>query len=179
MPLRVIASRMRAVAATLLSTSTSVLWIELLGTVVETGWKTTSTPSSAASTSSELKMLPSKNLFYALKLQGTFSTLTTRSIFKQFLPYPPLADLIPTQSTFESTNIKGAAIGFRSPAFVAGINQPGYHFHFVSDDRKMGGHALSFIAGEVTVQVQILRRHTILLPDNEPFLKATLPLPQN
>lgn len=119
--------------------------------------------------------LPSKNLFYAIRVSGPFLAMTTRSITKQFLPYPPLAQLIPTQSVFNSSNISGTLVGIKSPAFVAGINQPGHHFHFVSDDRKMGGHALDFTTGEVTVEVQVLRRHSVWLPDNASYLNATLP----
>ena len=120
-------------------------------------------------------MLPSKNLFYALRVHGPFAAMTTRSVGKQFLPYTPLAQALTMQTVFAYSNIAGTAVGFRSPAFVSGINQAGYHFHFVSDDRKSGGHALSFTTEEVTVEVQVLRRHSIWLPEDEPFLNATLP----
>jgi len=66
-------------------------------------------------------MLPSKNLFHALKVHGSFAAMNTRAIAKQFLPYPPRA--------------------------------------------------------EVTVELQVLRRHAVWLPDDEPFVQATLPLP--
>jgi acetolactate decarboxylase len=33
-------------------------------------------------------VLPSKNLFYAVRVRGTFSVINTRSVAKQFLPYP-------------------------------------------------------------------------------------------
>lgn len=122
-------------------------------------------------------VLPSKNLFYALKVHGPFTAMTTRAIAKQFLPYPPLAQLVPLQNVFTYSNIVGTAVGIRSPAFVSGINAVGYHFHFVSDDLKTGGHALDFTAGDVTVEIQVLRQNTIWLPEEEPFLSATLPLP--
>lgn len=120
-------------------------------------------------------VLPSKNLFYALKIHGTFSVMNTRAIARQFLPYPPLAQLIPTQALFTYSNISGAAVDLRCPAYYNGINQVGHHFHFVSDDHKAGGHALSFTTGEVIVELQILRQHTLWLPLDEPFLKVTLP----
>ena len=121
-------------------------------------------------------LIPTKNHFYAIKVHGTFRDLTTRAIAKQVLPYPPLADLIPGQSVFNYANIAGTAVGIRSPSFVAGINQVGHHFHFVSDDRKSGGHALAFTTGDVTLEIQQLRRHAIWLPDDEPFRKAVLPV---
>jgi hypothetical protein len=30
-------------------------------------------------------------------------------------------------------------VGVRSPAWVGGLNVPGYHWHFLSDDRTVGG----------------------------------------
>jgi acetolactate decarboxylase len=121
-------------------------------------------------------VLPSKNLFYAIRIHGTFAVMNTRAIPKQFLPYPPLAQLLPIQSLFTYSNIAGTAIDIRCPAYIAGVNQAGHHFHFVSDDHKSGGHALGFTTGEVTVEIQTLRQQTLWLPMDEPFLKATLPL---
>jgi acetolactate decarboxylase len=121
-------------------------------------------------------ILPSKNFFYALRVHGQFNTVSTRAVPKQFPPYPSLADAILQQSVFNYTNIVGTAVGIRSPEFVKGINQVAYHFHFVSDDKKAAGHALSFTTGEVTVDVQVLRRNLIWLPDNQAFRTATLPV---
>lgn len=119
---------------------------------------------------------PSKNFFYAVRVHGHFNSVTTRAVPKQSLPYPPLADAILQESVFNYSNIVGTAVGIRSPAFVKGINQVAYHFHFVSDDKKAAGHALSFTTGQVTAEVQILRQNLIWLPENQPFRTATLPV---
>ena len=63
--------------------------------------------------------------------------------------YVPLSQLIPTQSLFTYSNVVGTAVDIRCPAYVSGVNQAGHHYHFVSDDHKGGGHALSFTTGEV------------------------------
>jgi acetolactate decarboxylase len=119
--------------------------------------------------------LPSPNYFYAIRIHGTFTAMTTRAIPIQFAPYPILSQLIPIQSMFNYSNVIGTAVDIRSPAYVAGINQPSHHYHFVSDDLKGGGHALSFTTGPVTVSIQTLRRFELWLPDDEPFRNATLP----
>jgi acetolactate decarboxylase len=123
------------------------------------------------------KQLPSANLFYAVKVHARFVDLTTRSVPKQVTPYPPLAQVIANQTTFGLHNMDGTLVGFRSPNFVKGINQTGYHFHFISDDEKYGGHALSGQLLSGTVEIQILRQHETYLPDTPGFLGATLPLP--
>jgi acetolactate decarboxylase len=122
-------------------------------------------------------MLPSKNLFYAIRVKGLFSVINTRSVAKQFVPYPPLSSVTATQALFTNSNIAGTAVDIRCPVYVSGINQTGHHFHFLSDNLKAGGHALSFTTGEVTVELMTIRQHSMWLPGDEPFLKATLPLP--
>jgi len=123
------------------------------------------------------QILPSANFFYAVKVHGRFLDLTTRSVPKQYVPYPPLAIAIFQQTLFPYSNIAGTLVGFRSPAFVKGINQVGYHFHFISDDEKAGGHALSYTLSQGTVDIGVLRKNSVLLPDHPAFRAAPLPLP--
>ena len=123
------------------------------------------------------KMLPSNNYFYAVKIHGDFVYVTARSVPRQFKPYPTLADAIAMEAIFPLQNIRGTMVGFRSPAFVKGINQTGYHFHFISDDRKSGGHALDFEIRDAVVEIETVRQQSTYLPDNQPFRVALLPLP--
>jgi acetolactate decarboxylase len=123
------------------------------------------------------KMLPSNNYFYAVKIHGEFISVTARSVPRQFQPYPTLADAIAQESIFPLQNIRGTLVGFRSPAFVKGINQTGYHFHFISDDRKSGGHALDFEIRDAVVEIETIRQECTFLPDIPAFRVALLPLP--
>jgi acetolactate decarboxylase len=120
--------------------------------------------------------IPSTNLFYAIRIHGQFSELTTRAIPKLFPPYPPLAEALEEEVRFPFQNIKGTLVAFRSPAWVTGINQVGYHYHFISDDETVGGHALSFTTGPVIVEIQELQQNSIWVPDKGPFLTAPLPI---
>lgn len=122
--------------------------------------------------------LPSTNLFYAIRIHGNFTALTTRAIPKLVPPYPPLSEAISEEIKFPFQNIDGTLVAFRCPAWVKGINQVGYHYHFISDDRTVGGHALSFTTGRVIVEIELLRQNSIWLPDKGPFLTAPLPVTQ-
>lgn len=124
------------------------------------------------------KYLPSSNLFYAIRVHGHFSALTTRAIPKLLPPYPPLSEAVAEEVKFPFQNINGTMVAFRCPAWVKGINQVGYHYHFLSDDQTTGGHALSFTTGAVIVEIQLLRQNAIWLPDGGPFLTAPLPITQ-
>lgn len=90
------------------------------------------------------KIAPKQNLFYAFKIKGKFKSMKTRSVPRQKEPFPPLAQVVKKQPIFKMQNISGTIVGFRCPAYVKGINVPGYHLHFISDDRKHGGHILQF-----------------------------------
>lgn len=90
------------------------------------------------------KYAPDKNLFYAFKIKGAFTSMKTRSVPRQKKPFPPLAEVVKTQPVFEMKNVTGTIVGFRCPAYVQGINVPGYHLHFISADRRRGGHILDF-----------------------------------
>jgi len=102
---------------------------------------------SNCSSFSELKeyldsKLPTVNTTYAIRIKGTFPYVKTRSVPGFEKPYPTLTDAVKSQSEFELQNVTGTFVGFRAPAYVANINVPGYHFHFITEDRKAGGHVL-------------------------------------
>jgi len=80
--------------------------------------------------------------FYAIRIDGVFSAVQVRTVPKQAQPYPSLTEAIKNQEVTERENVKGTAVGFWSPEYVGGILVPGYHLHFISDDRKLAGHLL-------------------------------------
>ncbi|ABN56758.1 MULTISPECIES: acetolactate decarboxylase [Methanoculleus] len=118
--------------------------------------------------------LPSKNLFYAIRVDGTFPHLVTRSVPAQEKPYPRLADVTANQTVFTLENVTGTAVGFWTPDLAEGINVPGYHLHFITDDRTAGGHVLDMILAEGTVQVDTTMNFTMALPSGGDFLTVDL-----
>lgn len=87
-------------------------------------------------------LLPTQNIFYAIKIEGNFKYIKTRSVPKQKKPYPRLIEALKNQPTFEFHNVKGVILGFYCPDYAKGINVPGYHLHFIDDEKKSGGHLL-------------------------------------
>jgi len=110
------------------------------------------------------KNAPNQNLFYAIKIEGTFKQMKTRSVPGQKKPYPPLKEVTKNQPEFSMSNISGTIVGFRCPPFVKGINVPGYHLHFISDDLKKGGHVLSFEIDSAITQLDQIDRYVLQLP---------------
>jgi len=120
------------------------------------------------------RLLPSPNLPYAIRVDGLFTSVKTRSIPRQQKPYPPLAVAAEKQAVFELTNVKGVIVGFRYPGYLAGINPLGYHCHFITADRRAGGHLLDCRVEGATVAVDALPNFYLRLPDSQEFLQSDL-----
>ena len=114
------------------------------------------------------------NLFCAVRIDGTFTSVRTRSIPKQSRPYPPLVEITRHQPEFDFTDIEGTIVGFRFPDFAAGMNVPGYHLHFLTRDRQGGGHLLSFALERGRVAIDEESDFHIELPTDPDFLDSDL-----
>jgi acetolactate decarboxylase len=120
------------------------------------------------------KLLPSPNLPYAIRIEGLFPHVKARSIPRQQKPYPPLAQAAEKQVVFDLANVKGVIVAFRYPAYLAGLNPLGYHCHFITADRRAGGHLLDCRVEGATVSLDALPEFFLRLPGNQEFLKSDL-----
>ena len=114
-------------------------------------------------------MLENKGIFQAIRIKGDFYEMTTRAISPQEKPYKPMIEVAKTQSIFKIGKTKGELIAFRSPAFVKGFNVPGYHWHYLSDDHKSGGHVLSLGLSKVNVKISDVSNVEIKIPTSKAF----------
>ena len=60
------------------------------------------------------------------------------------------------------------------PSFVDGINMPGWHLHFLSEDKKRGGHILEMSIGDVSGTLESYRELALIMPDNPEFADLDL-----
>jgi len=121
------------------------------------------------------RILPSRNVFCAIKIEGMFSYVKVRSVPRQTLPYPRLAAVVKTQPTFELNGVKGTLAGFYVPEYAQGINIPGYHFHFITQDRKAGGHLLDCRVQQATIELDDTPELSLSLPRTDGFYRIDLP----
>lgn len=115
----------------------------------------------------------SDNLFYALRVDGHFDTVRTRAMCKTEEGVP-LVEAVAHQPEFEFHDIAGTLVGFWSPDYAKTLNVPGYHLHFISDDRTHGGHVLQCSAAELDVQIESSGDFRVVLPTNVDFMAADL-----
>lgn len=83
----------------------------------------------------------------AVRLIGTFTTLTARSVPAQTPPYRPLSEVVAEQTVFPLTDVKATLVGFRTGSDLMGIGAPGLHLHGLTTARDAGGHILGCTAG--------------------------------
>jgi acetolactate decarboxylase len=100
-----------------------------------------------------------------VRISGLFKNVKTRSVPPQVKPYQPLADVVASQQKItETESTTGTVAGYYFPAFMKGVNVTGFHMHFISGDRKMGGHLFDCVLAEGTVELQAVGRFFMILP---------------
>jgi acetolactate decarboxylase len=115
----------------------------------------------------------SDNVFFALRVDGQFDYVHTRAMCRT-KEGVPLVQAAAVQPEFEFHDVKGTLVGFWTPEYAKTLNVPGYHLHFVSDDRTRGGHLLQCRGSNLRLQIQRDGDYHIALPETEDFLKADL-----
>ena len=118
--------------------------------------------------------IPSDNLFCALRIDGDFRHAHTRTVPRQTPPYRAMTDVLDDQPVFRFNSRKGVLVGFRSPQHIQGINVAGYHEHFITDDRKGGGHLLDYQLDSGVLTFGEIHKLMIDLPADSAFLNANL-----
>ena len=111
-------------------------------------------------------LVPRANMPVLFCISGDFNKLSYRSVPAQQKPYPPLVEVVKEQAVFEQDRVKGVLVGFRFPAYMSGINVFGFHLHFLSADKSLGGHLFGVESGKITVKATVLNNLEIFLPEN-------------
>ncbi len=116
-------------------------------------------------------LLPSRNIFYAIRVEGHFEHVKVRSVPKTE-NYKPLVEVAETQPEFEFSNIKGTLAGFYTPSYLSSVSVPGLHLHFISDDFEHGGHLISCRPNGIKVGVQFIHSLKMDLPMSLDYLNC-------
>ena len=116
-----------------------------------------------------------ENSFYMIKLHTTFPSILFRSEYGSQEPYPTLVGALKEKQTeFTHKGITGTVVGLYCPGYMGGLNTPGWHFHFISDDKKHGGHVLELSFQNGSVLMDKTDAFAMLIPDDEKFQTLNL-----
>jgi len=116
----------------------------------------------------------SNNIFHAIRLDGKFHQLRSRAVSPPNGGHGRLIDVAKAQAEFEFNEMEGTLVGIWSPGFSSAFSIPGYHFHFLSNDRQHGGHLLACSTGPLRLRMETMTDFHLSMPENESFLKADL-----
>jgi acetolactate decarboxylase len=101
--------------------------------------------------------------------------MKVRSVPAQQEPFPVLSEAVKNQSVYTFSGTTGTIVGFYTPVFFKGVNVPGFHLHYLSDDRTAGGHILDFtLPVGMLVEYDVTPGFTMALPTSGDFVGADL-----
>ena len=120
------------------------------------------------------------NRFCVIRIDGTFSEMNVRSEYEQTEPYKPLATVLETDQTFfDYSDIEGTVVGLYCPPYMDRLNATGWHLHFVSKDKTVGGHVLGLSVDSAELQLDYTDGFEMQLPSDDMFMGFDLTVDQS
>jgi acetolactate decarboxylase len=113
------------------------------------------------------------NEFFAVRIDGIFHRVKTR-VFCKSDRATSLVDAASSQAEFEFHDVEGVLTRFWTPEYAKSVNVSGWHLHFLTADRRSGGHLLDCQAAQLHTQMQHLSDFHMAIPETAAFLKADL-----
>ena len=120
------------------------------------------------------KDFSNKNVFYLLKAEVELNSVKVRSCYKQQKPYKTLFEVSSSQMEYTYESCSGYLVGVWCPKYINGLNMPGWHLHFLSQDKTKGGHLLGISVKKAAITIEDKNDYEILLPSNEEFKSLDL-----
>ena len=115
------------------------------------------------------------NSFYMIKMPAEFSSILYRSEYGSQKPYPTLVEALKDKQTeFTEKNIKGTLVGLYCPSYMGELNSVGWHFHFLSEDKKKGGHILELSLKKATAHLDQTDKFNMILHKDKQFHELNL-----
>jgi acetolactate decarboxylase len=115
-----------------------------------------------------------RNALLAVKVTGKFQSIKLRAVPRQNEPFPRLSEVAKQQREWELHDVEGTLIGFRFSKYTGELSVPGFHFHFLSNDRTQGGHVLDVQFLHALIECDLSRRLDVVLPNSHAFDDADL-----
>lgn len=110
------------------------------------------------------------NSMYSVRIDGDFSKIDARSESGTKAHHVTLKDALSvTQKAFIFENIKGSLVCVYYPDYMDGINAAGWHLHFLSEDKKHGGHVFDLSLTDGTAKFCRVTSVEVRIPDSPAF----------
>ena len=96
------------------------------------------------------------------RISGIFSRIEIHGVWPQEKPYQELDKIVSEQPVRVLEKISGCLVGVFCPESVRGMNVVGWHFHFLSEDQKIGGHVNNFVAEKLNIELKVKETLSII-----------------
>ena len=107
---------------------------------------------------------------HIVRIDGTFAKVCARSESPHRSHHVTLKEILQkTQKDFIFHDIIGTLVCVYFPDYMDGINAPGWHLHFISDDRSLGGHVFDLTLKQGTMIINKISQIQIQLPTSPAF----------
>ena len=110
------------------------------------------------------------NSMHMVRIDGVFEKVCARSEYAYRSQHVSLKSILEkTQRDFFFEHVRGTLICVYFPDYMDGINAPGWHLHFLSEDRTRGGHVFDLVMKRGSVRMDKISRIEIRLPHSPAF----------
>ncbi len=120
------------------------------------------------------ELVPSNNLFYAIRVEAEFDRMTVREATRQQRPFPGLAEAVKSQHENRVGATAGTMLGFKGPDVFQGLSVADFHLHYLDGARGFGGHVMDFALARGTLTMEAYAGFTLRLPQVASYLEAEL-----
>jgi len=117
--------------------------------------------------------LNNKNIPYAIYVKGQFPYLKLRSRS----PRSALDTKNKIEKTYDLKQINGTLVGYWFPEYLMNLTVPGFHFHFISDDKKQSGHVLDLKIEKANFALKEINKIELQFPQTDIYQKARITAP--
>ena len=110
------------------------------------------------------------NSIHIARIDGLFNAIHARAGAPYRSQHVSLKDILSkTQKDFSFEQIRGTLVCVYYPDYMDGINAAGWHMHFLSEDKALGGHVFKASLSHGECVVQKMDRIEIQLPREAAF----------
>ena len=110
------------------------------------------------------------NSIHIARIDGWFDAVHARAGAPYRSQHVSLKDILSkTQKDFSFERLHGTLVCVYYPDYMDGINASGWHMHFVSEDKKHGGHVFEAVLSSGECLLQKMDRIEIQLPREAAF----------
>ena len=110
------------------------------------------------------------NSMHMARIDGEFEMIDARSESGYESVHVDLKTILgKTQKAFKFEKIKVTLVCVYFPDYMDGINASGWHLHFISDDKKHGGHVFDIVMKSGKGQISKINSIELKLPDEPIF----------